>query len=227
MADDPASGPPPIFLLSFRHRDELAGAAERAGWKAIAARRSEGVERRFVASGASVAVIDARGAFDEGLAAVRLLSDAVEANASALLVLLSRGHVPLLSTVLAAGATHYLASPFGDAELGEALRFAARHGERLAGGRRAASGRAELVAAESETWAWRPGEATVALSPALVARLGIDGGEGAAPRVARRDGPCRSPRRARCGGAPRDGRHRHRLRPCRSGGRTRGASPPP
>ena len=41
-------GSPPIFLLSFRQRDELAAIAERAGWTAIAARRADSAERRFI-----------------------------------------------------------------------------------------------------------------------------------------------------------------------------------
>jgi diguanylate cyclase (GGDEF)-like protein len=175
MADDPAAGTTPVFLLSFRHRDELATAAERAGWRALAARRADGAERRFVASGASVAVVDARGAFEDGMDAARLLADAVEANAAALLVLLSRGDIARLGIVYAAGATHYLASPFGEAEMGQALRFAARHAERLAGGRRAATGKAELIEAEAETWRWRPGTRSVTVSAALGGRLGVEG----------------------------------------------------
>ncbi len=76
-----------VFLLSFRQRDELAAMVARAGRRAIAARRAEGVEQRFVATGASVAVVDARDALEEGLAAVSALGDAAEANAAALLVL--------------------------------------------------------------------------------------------------------------------------------------------
>ena len=80
----------PLFILSFRHRDELYRLAERAGWQPIAARRADNAEARFIASGASVAVVDARGALAEGQEAVRALADAAEANAAALLVLLSR-----------------------------------------------------------------------------------------------------------------------------------------
>jgi len=185
MADDPAAGPTPVFLLSFRHRDELATAAERAGWRALAARRADGAERRFVASGASVAVVDARGAFEDGMDAARLLAEAVEANAAALLVLLSRADVARLGIVYAAGATHYLASPFGEAELGQALRFAARHAERLAGGRRAATGKAELIEAEAETWRWCPGARSVSISVALGARLGIAGDSAPLARLLR------------------------------------------
>jgi diguanylate cyclase (GGDEF)-like protein len=173
MADEPAGGATPIFLLSFRHRDELAAAAERAGWHTLAARRGAGAEQRFVASGATIAVVDARGAFTDGIEAARLLADTVEANAGALLVLLSRVDIARLGIVFDAGATHYLASPFGEAEFGQALRFVARSAERLAGGRQMATGRAELIAAQAETWRWRPGDALVTISPALADRLGI------------------------------------------------------
>ena len=104
--------------------------------------RADDAERRFLGSGAAVAVVDARGALDEGLVTARLLAEPVEANAGALLVLLSRGDVASLDAVHAAGATHYLASPFGEAEFAQMLRFADRHADRLAGGRRAAGGAA-------------------------------------------------------------------------------------
>jgi diguanylate cyclase (GGDEF)-like protein len=165
-------GPAPIFVLSFRQRDELAHMTERAGWAVIAARRADAAERRFVASGATIAVVDARGAFEEGLAAVRALADPVQANASALLVLVSRNEVSALDSVFAAGATHYLASPFGEAEFAQALRFADRHSERLTGGYRAAAGRAALTAGEAAWWRWRPGARDTAISVSLGRRMG-------------------------------------------------------
>lgn len=157
-----------LFILSFRHRDELALAVDRAGWRAIAARRAAGAERRFILSGAEMAIVDARGAFDDGLAAIRALADPVEANAAALLVLVSRTDVDRLGELYAAGATHYLASPFGEAELAHALNFAARHAERLGGG---PWNRAALRAAESLGWYCE--DARIVLSPALRARLGL------------------------------------------------------
>ena len=169
------SAPEPIFLLSFRHRDELAGMAERAGWKAIAARRADAAEWRFVASGAPIAVVDARGAFDEGLAAARALGEPVEANSAALLVLVSRRDVAGLDGFFAAGATHYLASPFSEAEFAQTLRFAARCVERLSGDPRGATGRVALIEAEAVVWRWRPGADAVALSPVLASRLEAEG----------------------------------------------------
>ena len=166
-----SSASTPIFILSFRHRDELAGITERLGWKAIAARRSEAAERRFVASGADVAVVDARGALDEGLTAIQALSDAAEANAAALLVLFPRRSMAMLDAFFAAGATHYLTSPYSEAEFAQALRFAARHAERLAGGKQASEGRAAMVEAEAGYWRWRVGTERVEVSESVARRF--------------------------------------------------------
>src|ERR1700761_1500623 len=137
-SEEAPAGSTPLFMLSFRQRDELARMAERAGWAAIAARRSEGLERRFLASGASVVVIDARATLAEGLSAARQLADAVQANGAALLFLIGRREASAVAAAFEAGATHYLSMPFAEGEFAQALRFAQRHAERLAGGHRAA-----------------------------------------------------------------------------------------
>jgi diguanylate cyclase (GGDEF)-like protein len=67
--------------------------------------------------------------------------------------------------VFAAGATHYLASPFNEAELLQALRFAARHAERLGG----ATGRTVIDPAEQLGWTYEKGE--LAMTPMLAQRL--------------------------------------------------------
>jgi diguanylate cyclase (GGDEF)-like protein len=168
----------PLFILSFRQRDELNRIAEAAGWQPIAARRSADAEARFLASGAGVALVDARGAPAEAGAAVRSLGEAVEANAGALLVLLSRRDEDLLGDMLELGATHFLVSPFSDLQLREAIRYAARQAER-------ASGRAPPVpSAEGEdriSWHWRPGSRSVQLDASLGRRLGLSDGAGEAP----------------------------------------------
>jgi diguanylate cyclase (GGDEF)-like protein len=164
----------PLFILSFRQRDELTRMAENAGWQPIAARRSEQAEARFVASGASVAIIDARGAAPEGVAAVRSLGDAVEANSGALLVLLSRTDEALLEDLHDLGATHFLVSPFSEAQLRHAIRFAERHAARL-GGSRPMQGSAREDSQPS--WRWRPGSDTVELDSILARKAGADGGE--------------------------------------------------
>src|ERR1700712_4714070 len=102
----------PLFILSFRHRDELSRLAESAGWQPIAARRAGNVEGRFVAPGASGAGVGGGGALEEGQEAARAVADAVEANAAALLVLLSRNDAAALDVFHRHGATHFLVSPF-------------------------------------------------------------------------------------------------------------------
>ncbi|NNM75317.1 EAL domain-containing protein [Sphingomonas sp. ID1715] len=159
-----------MFILSFRHRDELTDCVSRGGWRSIAARRAAGAEQRFIASGATIALVDGRGAFDEAIGAIRALADAAEANAASLLVLLSRNDVARLGDVFAAGATHYLASPFNEAELLQALRFAARHAERLGG----TISRPALRQKEDLSWTYRNGQLN--LSEALAGQLGVDNG---------------------------------------------------
>jgi diguanylate cyclase (GGDEF)-like protein len=166
----------PLFILSFRHRDELIAAAERGGWQPIAARRAGNAETRFITSGAAVAVVDARGALPEGRDGVRALADPCEANAAALLVLLSRTDEAALDELHAAGATHFLVSPFSEAQLRHAFAFARRHAERVGGRRPLRAGEASVPAAAS--WRWEPGSSTVELSPALARRAGLGGEAG-------------------------------------------------
>ena len=174
ISDEAPAGSTPLFMLSFRQRDELARMAERAGWAAFAARRSEGLERRFLASGASVAVIDARDTLAEGLAAARALADAVQANGAALLFLIGRREASAVAAAFESGATHYLTSPFAEGEFAQALRFAKRHAERLAGGHRAEAGRVEMAASEAMVWRWSPDRpAILKLSPALARASGL------------------------------------------------------
>jgi diguanylate cyclase (GGDEF)-like protein len=169
----------PLFILSFRHRDELTRLAESAGWQPIAARRAENAEARFVASGAAVAVVDARGALEEGQEAVRAIADAVEANAAALLVLLSRNDGHALDILHRHGATHFLVSPFSEAQLLHALQFALRHAERTGGGfARRAGEEAGGTRVDGDSWRWQPGSRIVELSPALARKAGLGDEEG-------------------------------------------------
>lgn len=159
----------PLFILSFRQRNELAELASRGGWQAIAARRSDGLEKRFLACGAQVAVVDARGALGDGLAAVAALGDAVAANGAALLVLVSRGDVAEIGTFFDAGATHFLSSPHGEGEFLQALRFADRFAARLGGDWRPAQ-------AGREPLGWRYDRRTgqLRLTPSLADLLGVE-----------------------------------------------------
>lgn len=158
----------PLFLLSFRQRDELSGLAAGAGWRVVAARRADGAERRLLASGAVVAVVDARGAVEEGLAAVRALAGAAGATGGALLALVSRNDSARIGEFYDAGATHFLASPMREAEFVQALRFAARHAERV-------GGEEPVIVGDAEPLGWRydPALASIQVTPALAAMLGL------------------------------------------------------
>lgn len=170
-------GQAPLFLLSFRHRDELANAVAQAGWQAIAARRADNAEQRFVASGAMIAVVDARGALEDGLEAVKALSDAVEVNAAALLVLVSHNDITALDALIEGGATHYLASPFKETEFLQSLRFAERHAVRLAGGWRAVERRRAVDQEGVLGWQANVDTGAATLSDALRKRIGLDATE--------------------------------------------------
>ncbi len=166
MPQDPP--PKPLFILSYRQRDELAAVAVRGGWRPVAARRSDGLDRRLAASGAPVAVIDARGAVAEGLAAMRMLGFAAGAESRALLVLVSRDDAGALGDFYAAGATHFLAGPMSEIELIEALRFAGRFAERVSGG-----WVAETRTVDALGWQYDHRQRSLQLSPALAALLSL------------------------------------------------------
>ena len=149
----------------------------RGGWSPVAARRSEGVERRLAASGAAVMLLDARGAIEEGLAATRALGRTVEAEGRALLVLVSRNDAARLDDLFGAGATHFLVSPAREPELIAALRYAERHARRVSGGR-VLEGRATAPLG----WRYDHAIRSLQLTPALAGVLDVPV-EGAASGV--------------------------------------------
>ena len=155
-----------LFLLSFRQRGELSALAAAAGWRVVAARRGEGAARRFSASGAGLAVLDARGALGEGLAEAQAFGEAARTRGGALLVLVSRDDVGSLGEFHTAGATHFLASPFGETEFVQALRFAWRFVDRMAGGGEA------VRSSDVLGWRYHRRDRSVRLTPALARRLG-------------------------------------------------------
>ena len=171
-----SGAPTALFVLSFRQRDELAAIAATGGWQVIAARRGEGAERRFLSSGAQVAVVDARGALGDGLAAVAALGDMIAAIGGALLVLVSRGDIGEIGTFHDAGATHFLASPHSEPEFIQALRFAARHAERLVGNRRRT-----VIGQEPLGWRYDSRNRRLLLTPTLAEFLPM--GDGASVRA--------------------------------------------
>lgn len=175
--DSSAPASAPLFLLSFRQRDELATAAAGAGWRVVAARRGDGVERRFLASGAAVAVIDARGALSDGLEAAKALGGVIETNGAAMLVLVSQSDTIHIREFFDAGATHFLSSPMSSAAIAQAVRFAQRHVDRLAGWQVQGE-----TAEEPLGWRYDAELDSLQLTPALAALLGLP--EAPSPREA-------------------------------------------
>lgn len=173
------AGKRPLFILSFRHRDELTRLAVEGDWLPIAARRTVGAERRFVMSDAGVAVVDARDALEDAHQGVRTLADAVEANAAALLVLISKEQSEELGSFYNEGATHFLSCPFTANEFIQATLFAERHALRTGGGGRSIRAASRDRRPENvPSWRWRPGSSTVELSPALAREAGFGESEG-------------------------------------------------
>ncbi|HEY0623840.1 bifunctional diguanylate cyclase/phosphodiesterase, partial [Sphingomonas sp.] len=111
---------------------------------------------------------------EEGLAAARALAGVAAATGGALLALVSRNDSARLGEFYDAGATHFLASPMREAEFVQALRFAARHAERV-------GGEGPVIVGDAEPLGWRydPALASIQVTPGLAAMLGL----GEAPSV--------------------------------------------
>lgn len=171
----------PIFLVSPRYRNELAAAIESGGRPVVAARRARDAERRFAQSGALIAVVDARGAVELGLGIARALSGTVEAMGAAMLVLLSKSDAASLADVYDAGGTHFLISPFGASELGQAVRFAERHTRRLAAGSRKLQHDRLSPSDVVASWRIEIGSGEVDISPALAQMVQLASDRGRYP----------------------------------------------
>ncbi|WP_267393391.1 MULTISPECIES: EAL domain-containing protein [unclassified Sphingomonas] len=108
----------------------LAEIAEADGWHPIIDAGGGGVAARCMASGAAVAVVDARGGIVGSLPDLRRLGGLVGATGAALLVLLDGVDDEAIDEAFTAGATHFLAMPASVTELTQAIRYAARHAQR-------------------------------------------------------------------------------------------------
>ncbi|WP_448664842.1 putative bifunctional diguanylate cyclase/phosphodiesterase [Sphingomonas sp. CJ20] len=181
---DVAAAPPEVtvFVLSFRQRDEVAAATAGGGWRVVAARRPEGVDQRFLASGAPVAVIDARGAMSEALEAAKALGPTIASHGAAMLILVSQSDTVHMRHFYDAGATHFLSSPMSSAAMAHAIRFAIRHTERLAGWSGHSAGPAEPLG-----WRYDPMLGSLQLTPGLATLLGVSEAPGLRAAMRRLD----------------------------------------
>lgn len=164
----------PLFILSKRDRDRLSALAAEAGWRAVAARRTAGVEQRYLSSQALVAVVDACATpLVEAVAMVGILAEAVEASGGALLVLIDTNMPDMADALLAAGATHYLMAPVTAKTLSAALHTAQIMVERLGGGVQQVHSRHAIERSDALTWRHDRISDSVHLSDALAQRLGL------------------------------------------------------
>jgi diguanylate cyclase (GGDEF)-like protein len=122
-----------LLLLSIHHRDALAAKLATTGWGVTAARRVDGIENRFVASNALFAIVDLRGAKEDGLLAMSRLVDPIATNGAAMLAIIDRSDEAVIDRAVSAGATHLLMAPFSDAEFFASLRLAHHYVQQTAG----------------------------------------------------------------------------------------------
>ena len=119
-----------LFACSFRHRAEIAHIATVGGWPAVVVGTVDAVHTEYDETDATVALIDARDALEDGLAATRAIAGAVAARGGALIVLLSRADDAAVDAVFEAGATHFLVDPAREEDIVQTVRFAMRYASR-------------------------------------------------------------------------------------------------
>lgn len=163
----------PILLASFRYQRECLAAIEATGRPVVASGRPQDAVRRYQTSESLIAVIDARGALARGLEIIGELAPLVQKRRGGLMALLSRADAEALDDVYSAGATHYLISPFGATELGQALRFVERSIRRMQKtGAEAALASAQASLSDSARWTWSRGNDHVTVTADFAAMLG-------------------------------------------------------
>lgn len=124
--DSPHSHGETLLLLSFAKRDHLADELSRQGFRVVAARRAEGIVRRFRGLDAALVVLDARGAFDQALGAAETLSAIVAAKNANILLLYDRADAGRVRAFTDSGITAMLPAPWHDAEMALAIGLARR-----------------------------------------------------------------------------------------------------
>lgn len=116
----------PLLILSFRHRGELADEVSALGHRVIAARRTDGIARRFLSLNCRLVIIDARQAPIEALKAVERLSELVRSVGGSMVLLYDRRDSDYTVAFADAGVSAMLADPWQAAELQATLRLADR-----------------------------------------------------------------------------------------------------
>ena len=121
-----------LFVVAQEDGKSFADGAL-ADWSVVSPGRGIDAAAAFADSGACVVLVDARASRDRALAAVDALGGTVALQGAAMLVLVDRADLGVVDAFHMAGATHFLVDAGDAAELAHALRFAARHADRVAG----------------------------------------------------------------------------------------------
>lgn len=134
--------PEVVLVVSPRYGDDVAMGVIAAGMEpraertgalptALADPEAQILQSPLPDARVRIAVVDARGALELGLAAARRLAPEIARRQGGLLLLLSRGDLGNASLARDVGATNVLASPFSAAALANALRVTVQNADRL------------------------------------------------------------------------------------------------
>lgn len=137
---------PDLFVVVPRYARDLGAQLEANGVAYELVVRADAAAAAFTRSKARIALIDLRGALATASIAAHEIGAQVAERRGAMLALVGRGEVGATAAALAAGATHILSSPFGAAELYDALRLTARSLDRLD---EALAGRVSMLPADA------------------------------------------------------------------------------
>lgn len=121
-----------VLVVSPRYANDVAMGVEAAGMVPRVERLGLEALAQCRDGNVRVAVVDARGALDQGLGIVRLLGPEINRQQGGMLVLLSRSNSADTALAHGSGATNVLVSPFNTDAFGNALWLTARTAERLA-----------------------------------------------------------------------------------------------
>ena len=119
-----ASPRAPVMILSFRHRDSLADEITGLGHRVVAARRVDGIGRRFLSLDCRLVIIDARHAAIDALKAAERLAPLVRSVGGQLLLLYDRADSEYLPAFVQSGIGAILAGPWQPVELEGAITLA-------------------------------------------------------------------------------------------------------
>ena len=104
--------------MSSVNRNALVTALSRGGWQVVGARGFDKPLERVAETGAAGVIVDLRDDAISGLAAIREL-----AGQALVLAIVPGRDIKWITAAVDAGATHYLTSPFPQAELAQAVRL--------------------------------------------------------------------------------------------------------